>query len=96
MNERSYPWGEPRDDEYEEEPTCKHCGYQMDWAECHMIDCEDGQYDAYEQDAINNDLGTYVKCYECNGQGGHWYCPNKDCNPPSDAPPLISPCSTRG
>lgn len=68
-------------DDYDEEPTCKHCGYQMDWAECHMIDCEDGQYDAYEQDAINNDPGTYLKCYECNGKGGHWYCPNKDCNP---------------
>jgi len=87
VNERSYPWGEPRDDDYDEDPTCKHCGYQMAWGPCHMIDCEDGEYDAYEQDAINNDPGSYVKCDECNGLGSHWYCLNKDCNPPQSANP---------
>lgn len=89
MNERSYPWGEPRDDDYDEEPACKHCGYQLDWAECHMIDCEDGWYDDYEEDCINNDPGTYVICRECNGKGGHWYCANKDCNPPQLSEPDV-------
>lgn len=77
------PYG-PVDSDYEDEPSCPDCGYQMDWAECHMIDCEDGEYDLGEEDPINYDPGTYAKCRECGGKGGWWYCPNKDCPPPEN------------
>lgn len=80
------------EDAYEDEPSCPKCGYQMDWAECHMIDCEEGYYDLGEEDCINYDRGTYVVCRECEGKGGHWYCPNKDC-PPS--PSTSSPEATK-
>jgi hypothetical protein len=59
---------------------CKKCGCEMDWADCWMIDCEEGYYDLGEEDCINYDPGTYVKCSECEGNGGWWYCPNKECS----------------
>lgn len=77
------PWGPDDGPDYDDEPSCPHCGYQMAWADCHMIDCEGGQYDLYEEDCINYDPGTYAKCEECDGEGGRWYCPNKDCPPTS-------------
>lgn len=61
--------------------SCPHCGSCMDWADCWMIDCEEGYYDLGEQDCINYDPGTYAKCQECDGNGGWWYCPNKSCKP---------------
>jgi len=64
-------------------PACAKCGNQMDWAECHMIDCEEGYYDLGEEDCINYDPGTYAMCGECEGEGGWWYCPNEDCKPVS-------------
>ena len=60
---------------------CSNCGCEMDWADCWMIDCEEGYYDLGEEDCINYDPGTYVKCSECEGNGGWWYCPNKQCTP---------------
>jgi hypothetical protein len=80
MNAENLSW-EFEEPDYEDEPSCPHCGYQMDWADCHMIDCEDGVYDLGEEDCINYDRGTYATCQECKGQGGWWYCPNKDCKP---------------
>jgi hypothetical protein len=71
---------EPMDDS-DRYALCKHCGWDMEWAECLYLDCEDGQYDAWEYDSINNAPGTYEICRECNGAGGHWYCPNKKCQP---------------
>jgi len=68
---------------WDDTPCCPHCGGMMDWAECHMIDCEDGQYDLGEEDPINFNPGTYATCAECDGNGGWWYCPNKACKPDS-------------
>lgn len=79
---------EPFDYDDVEIPSCKHCGWDMSWADCHMIDCEDGEYDAYEEDCINNDPGTFVTCHECGGKGGHYYCPNEKCLPPNQNPNL--------
>jgi hypothetical protein len=73
------------DEEYP--PACSHCGGQMDWADCWMIDCEEGYYDLHEQDCINYDPGTYAKCSECEGKGGWWYCPSKECKPVSASEP---------
>lgn len=73
------------DDDRYNARICEHCGCELEWAECHMIDCEDGMYDLGEEDCINYDLGTYVKCRECDGEGGHWYCPNAKCKPEKKA-----------
>lgn len=59
----------------EEDDTCPECGTPMEWSPCHMIDCEEGNYDLYEEDPINYDPGTYAACSECDGEGGSWYCP---------------------
>lgn len=67
----------------DEEPVyhfCKACGWEMDWADCWMIDCEDGEYDAHDQDCINFGPGSYRTCETCEGAGGWWYCQNKDCS----------------
>ncbi len=73
--------------DYDDRRACSRCGWEMEWAECHMIDCEDGVYDAYEEDCINNDPGTFVNCSECHGKGGHWYCPNDKCHPTQEGQP---------
>jgi hypothetical protein len=57
---------------------CKKCGNEMQWADCWMIDCEDGWYDMSEQDCINYEPGTYAKCETCEGHGGWCYCPQCD------------------
>lgn len=59
---------------------CKKCGSEMEWVDCWQIDCEDGCYDAYEEDCINNDPGTFVICETCEGDGGWWCCPVKECS----------------
>ena len=73
------PLGGVYDELYEDEPSCPKCGSCMDWAECHMIDCEEGYYDLGEEDCINYDPGTYAKCTECDGNGGWLYCPIMSC-----------------
>lgn len=73
------------DCDWDDTPCCPHCGGMMDWADCHMIDCEDGVYDLGEEDPINYDPGTYATCGECGGKGGWWYCPDKNCKPSGDS-----------
>lgn len=68
------------DGEWAGAPYCKKCGNGMDWADCWQIDCEEGVYDAYEEDCINNDPGTWMTCETCEGKGGWWYCPNPACS----------------
>jgi hypothetical protein len=69
------------DDDERYPKSCEVCGWDMEWAECHMIDCEDGAYDLGEEDPINYAPGTYDTCRECDGKGGWWYCPNDKCQP---------------
>lgn len=65
------PYEDPEDDYH----YCGTCGSELDWADCYMIDCEEGYYDLGEEDCINYDPGTYMKCEACDGKGGWWYCP---------------------
>lgn len=39
------------------------------WVRC-WTGCEDGHFDAYEDDPINNDPGDLETCDECHGKGG--------------------------
>ncbi len=55
-----------------EEPECTICGSYMEWQECH--DCDDGYWDAYDEDPINESPGTVVCCHHCHGKGGYWEC----------------------
>lgn len=75
--------GDIPDIDYDPTPVCK-CGHEMEWADCWMIDCEDGYYDLGEVDCINYGPGTYEKCTGCDGQGGGWYCPSKSCTADRD------------
>lgn len=59
---------------------CKKCGNEMAWADCWQINCEEGQYDEYEDDAINFAPGSYRNCETCKGKGGWWYCENPACS----------------
>ena len=43
------------------------------WVAC-WNGCEDGYFDAYEDDPINNDPGVMLRCSECCGHGGWTVC----------------------
>jgi len=58
---------------------CAVCHCEMEWGECGGLGCEDGYYDAYEDDPNFYDPGDWVACPQCNGRGGSWYCETKDC-----------------
>lgn len=57
-----------------DEPSCVVCGDELVWVECHMHDCEEGSYDAYEEDPLWYNPGDREVCGECNGRGGWWFC----------------------
>jgi hypothetical protein len=44
--------------------------------------CEDGYFDAYEDDPINCDPGDQEICRECAGTGGWHVCPECNLNNP--------------
>ena len=43
------------------------------WVPC-WNGCEDGYFDAYEDDPINNSEGDLGMCRECGGEGGFVVC----------------------
>lgn len=43
------------------------------WVPC-WNGCEDGNFDAYEDDPINCDPGELEMCRECKGEGGWTVC----------------------
>jgi hypothetical protein len=55
--------------------TCSVHGPQDEtgWLPC-WNGCEDGYFDAYEDDPINCDPGELELCHECHGKGGHTVC----------------------
>jgi hypothetical protein len=61
-------------DDEDMEPRCDVCGNPLDWEDCYEIDCEDGQVDLYEEDAINFNPGETEPCTTCLGEGGWWFC----------------------
>lgn len=58
--------------------TCALCHAEMEWEEC-GAGCEDGYFDAYEEDPLFYDPGDLLPCHQCNGQGGSWWCPEPQC-----------------
>lgn len=52
-------------------------GNNTAWVRCYA-GCEDGYFDAYEDDPINNDPGDLETCEECGGNGGFTVC--GECN----------------
>lgn len=59
-------------------------GQNTGWVRCHAA-CEDGFFDAYEEDPIFFRPGDVEICVECKGKGGFLVCGecNKD-NPDVD------------
>lgn len=47
------------------------------WLPC-WNGCDEGYFDAYEDDPINNDEGDLEMCQECHGRGAHVVC--AECN----------------
>ena len=64
-------------------PFCPDCHLELEWQECQAIGCEDGFYDAYEfDDPLWFEPYTMVRCEECHGHGGDWYCIQCQCYVP--------------
>ena len=61
------------DEQIEQAETCPRCGADLEWVACFQF-CEDGWYDEYEYDAVNNARGTWVPCETCDGKGGWLEC----------------------
>jgi hypothetical protein len=61
------------------EPHCNACGCGMDWVDC-WSGCDDGYFDAYEDDPINCFPGEVEECGNCGGKGGWWRCLNSKCD----------------
>jgi hypothetical protein len=63
--------------EYEDgEPACPQCGAEAEWADCWGLGCEDGTYDASEDDPLWYGDDGRETCSICEGSGGWYYCPN--------------------
>ena len=65
----------------ENEHNCK-CGYEMKYHECWSCNGERGRgwEDLQFEDPLWYSPEDFVKCEECNGLGGYWICPNKECS----------------
>jgi len=55
----------------------EHGECETGWVQCYA-GCDDGEFDEYEDDPINNDEGDYSICPECHGEGGFRVC--LECN----------------
>jgi len=64
----------------DEPEVCQICGCMLEWVSCWMM-CDDGYFDEYENDPINNDPGDMSVCPECRGAGGYLECPNAENHP---------------
>ena len=51
------------------------------WVPC-WNGCDEGYFDAYEDDPINCDEGDLELCGECKGHGGWKVCPECNINNP--------------
>lgn len=69
------------------EQYCAICGCELEWVECHILACEDGWIDGYEDDPLWFSPGELERCSECQGKGGEWWCPDKKNHPKIVAEP---------
>lgn len=51
------------------------------WVRC-FNGCDEGYFDAYEDDPINETPGTMEVCNECSGRGGFVVCGKCNANNP--------------
>ena len=58
--------------------TCLLCDYEMEWEDCSACG-GDGFFDGYEEDPNWYQPGECVDCSQCAGQGGDYWCPNREC-----------------
>lgn len=58
--------------------TCFLCDAEMEWEQCAQCG-GDGGFDGYEEDPLWYLPGEEIQCVDCNGQGGHHWCPTKTC-----------------
>lgn len=65
------------DYEIDDEGTCPHCGHSpVHYRDCTNF-CEEGFFDAADEDPINYYPGeAYERCPECRGTGIETWCPN--------------------
>lgn len=68
-------------------PSCPHCGSGLDWQDCGA--CEDGYsyHDCGEDCCCCLDPEPNVTCDLCEGDGGWWWCWNRECPGKQDGPP---------
>lgn len=60
---------------------CKDCGEEMEWQECWSCGGEGGRgwEDLQFEDPLWFSPDDFIDCDECEGKGGMWICPNKNC-----------------
>lgn len=58
--------------------TCCLCDNECEWQDCQACG-GDGYFDGYEEDPNWYEPGEDVPCRECRGQGGYYYCTDKEC-----------------
>lgn len=72
--------------DYYEPVLCPVCMAEMEWVECYQVGCEDGYYDAWEDDPLWYSPGETERCETCQGKGGWLQClnlPHETAAPPA-------------
>ncbi len=62
-------------------PSCKNCGTDLIFEDCGI--CDDGYThpgELYEEDPLWYDEDDVEACVQCDGDGGWWGCPNRECS----------------
>jgi hypothetical protein len=66
--------------DHDEPATCPECGADLEWADCWQCHGEGGWHDCGEDCCPCLDKEEIdTLCDECDGEGGHFWCPNKEC-----------------
>jgi hypothetical protein len=61
----------------EDDPYCELCGGVMDYEDCNECGGSGYSYhDCREDCCCCLEPEDNVKCEQCNGEGGWWYCPD--------------------
>jgi hypothetical protein len=74
------------EDEPSHGPYCEHCGSEMSWERCDQ--CEDGysDHDCGEDCCCCLVPEPNVRCGQCGGKSGWWWCWNSACPGKHDDP----------
>jgi hypothetical protein len=72
-------WGTIGGDAYEGWPYCEHCEYELEWVDCDACEEGMGYHDCGDDCCPCLDPEPNVRCDQCGGAGGWYYCTNRDC-----------------